>query len=188
MAKKLVVQVTQNDPDFRDIMSNIGAGDVTCKFLWKENLQLGSFDGGQEYPLILFGHAKTTKFINDCKKQLTDDARYITGEKVANILGTAGLKAPTFSFCFLVGCETAGLAEDAGLYVTIGNMLKIPTLGSTTKVTFKAPSGGDCFWVKPDDPGFWRVYYPAEKRAYRLDDAHCAGIKAKLSTYVIRAG
>jgi hypothetical protein len=186
VGQRLFVAITQNDDDFQKIISVMStAGDVICKRLWSKP-DLGSYSGGNEHPLVLFGHANTTNFIRDMKVR---DAvgRYIGGQEIVKQLKSCNLQISSFPFCFLVGCSTAGKTGNTGLFVTVAQLLGIPTVGSTTDVQFSLQD--NYYKVTPESGGTWRVYMPGgEDSTYGLVTPRCDPIRTKLEDYLFRAG
>ena len=179
----LVVIITQNDSDFQSYGADFTNGGVVVKFMAKDPL-LSSYNGGDENPLVLFGHANTKQFIWDVKALRSSPTRYIDGLEVVSKLRAANLNTGTFMFCLLAGCETAGAQGGDSLFVTIAQLLGMPTIGSTTKVTF-SQRGSFCS-LTPDPGGEWLVSWPNKEGTTKLTDVKCADINLKLAKYFIR--
>ena len=179
----LVVVITQNDPDFSGYGADFANGGVAVKFMAKDP-PLSTYNGGGENPLVLFGHANTKQFIWNVKEGRNSPTRYIDGLEVVNKLRGANLNTGTFKFCLLAGCETAGAQGGDSLFVTIAQLLGMPTIGSTTKVTF-SQKGSFCS-LTPDQGGEWLVSWPNKEGTTKLTDVKCADLNQKLANYFIR--
>ncbi len=183
MAKQLIVFVTRNDPRLQERIAHVGtaAPDPAVRKLW-DNPSLGSLDGGGQNPLVLFGHANTSQFVDD---YTATPRTYLAGGDVAARLKVNGLKASTFPFCVIAGCSSAGDKGKTGLFVNVGDGLQLPTLGSTTSVRLRAKS--DHLLMTPEGGGKWKVYFPDEQIVYLLSTPRCQQIREALSNYVFRA-
>lgn len=173
MAKKLTISISEYDSDIKDIVVPAlqGGVDVTLK-KYSTLPDLSTYEGENKYPLTLLGHANALTF--RIGVGLTDR---VNGKDVAEHLLSKNLKASTFPFCLIAGCKGA---EDkkSGLYITIGNILKIPTIASSTNV--KISNVGEELYLTPQSSGVWRVYFPESEERFELTTSRCDAIRALL--------
>ena len=173
MAKKLTISISEYDSDIKEIAIPAlqGGLDVTLK-KYSTLPDLGTYEGDSKYPLTLLGHANALTF-----KTGIGLGDRVDGKTVADNLIAKNLKANTFPFCLIAGCSGAA-DKKAGLYITIGNILKIPVVASSTNI--RISRAGEELHLTPQSSGVWRVYFPDSEERYELTTGRCEAIRAIL--------
>lgn len=186
MKGSLIIIVTRNDAEIGGRVFNFANGldNTYLKQLWKAD-DFGSYDGGGSHPLTLVGHANVSNFIKDVDIS-GGPGRYISGDAVANELIAKKLQAASFPFCLIAGCNAAERSGRSGLYINLGDVLRIPVVASTTPVALGASGGAGFLQMTPQDDGIWKVYYPLEQEVQALSASRCSAIRAALAGYVLR--
>jgi hypothetical protein len=171
MAKKLTISISEYDSDIKDIVVPAlqGGVDVTLK-KYSTLPDLSTYEGDNKYPLTLLGHANALTF-----KTGVGLGNRVNGKDVADNLIAKNLKANTFPFCLIAGCSGAA-DKKAGLYITIGNILKIPVIASSTNI--KISRVGEELYLTPQSSGVWRVYFPESEERFEFTTSRCDAIRA----------
>jgi hypothetical protein len=158
----LVVCVSEGDPRIGTRVFGIlnGLEHTGLERYWKGG-PLGGYVGAGVYPLVLIGHATGTSFSTQCAttpEGHTYALQREPGGTLAAALMQRGLQRDTFPFCLIAGCQAASERGIGGLYASVGDLLDMPVVASTTPVALGITAG--VLTSRATGGGKWMGFFP----------------------------
>ena len=175
----LVIWVTKGDSRMRDFAIALQGVDNQHLTRYKEG-DFGQYDGENKYPIILVGHANEENFITDYSGWKT----YEKASAIAKNLVSWGLTPSRFSCVLVAGCKGAGKLSTDGLYINLGDEIKLPVAASSTTVSMALAD--DNIALSPQDSGEWKVYFPSEGTAYKLNATRSSGVSGAIGRSIFQ--
>lgn len=181
----LVICLSKGDPRIGERVFAVlnGLEGVHLVTYWSGR-QLDGYEGGGNHPLVLVAHATGTRITTQCATsgQHVYALERSSGNEVTSTLLQRGLRTKTYPFCLIAGCQAASQRGISGLYASVGDLLQIPVVASTTPVSLGVSMG--VLTSSTTGGGEWKVFFPlgpGTGEVVSLNAPQCSGIRDTLN-------